>query len=63
MATQEKLCRRCGEPEREHKYHETKNPNRAGTGSGSRCKGWVDPVQNEVGQAGPVSRPVEKAKH
>jgi len=44
MATKEDpnaKCVRCGAPASEHKYHPEKNPRRAGTAPGSRCKGFV----------------------
>jgi len=41
-------CKRCGLAEEAHKFHPEKNPNRAGTTTGSRCKGFVP---NEVGEA------------
>ena len=53
----EVICKRCGEPEREHIYHPIKNPNKAGTKAGSRCKGFVDPRQVELGAVPNQGRP------
>jgi hypothetical protein len=56
----EKFCGRCNAPERDHVHHPIKNPNKAGTTPGSRCKGWVDPVPHEGGKARQVPSEVNK---